>query len=181
MVTDAQSSLEALVTEAEQAQYASPGDEQLTLSALRFMFLTAEVRKASHTNGLRLSTQQAALRAEPVYLAFRAAFTAIGAKYTPWPHEQFALFREASALIDPLLAAHPGQKELRFLRGAIYHKLPAFLFKSDLATADLILVAQALIARSDAFEGRYRVEIIRYILQTSRLELALGQALEQTV
>lgn len=179
MVTDAQISLETLLAAAEQAQYASPGDEHLTLTALRLMFLTAEARKGSYTNGLRLSTQQVATRSAPVYLAFRAAFTAIGAKYTLWPHEQFGMFREASSIIDPVVAAHPQHIEIRFLRGAIYHKLPSFLLKSEVATTDLNQVAQGLIERRDEFDTRYRAEVVSYLLSTMRLKPSVRLALEK--
>lgn len=165
------SSIEALEAELR----LNPGDALAQLSLLRALFLTAEQRQASYTRGLRLSTQLTAQSGELIWQAYKAAFTAIGGRYTPWPLEQFNRVSDAALQFDPLVERNPEHAELRFLRGAVYDKLPAIMLKSRQAEADLTRLGQLLEVDRPELPAEFSTEMARYVAQCARVPHSLRQ------
>lgn len=176
MVDARRARLHLNISELDQHLRHQPDDSLAQLNLLRSLFLTAETHEPSYTRGLRLSTQLSAVASlanEPIMRAYKAAFTAIGGRYTPWPLEQFSRASDASRQLDSLVQQHPALIELRFLRGVIYDRMPVIMLKTATAAEDLRLVTEGLIAQRKDLPSDFSTEMARYVADHPRVAAEL--------
>jgi hypothetical protein len=141
------------------------------LEKCRIYFTLAANFKEFFNDGKRLVNN---LPGDYKYRAYKAAFLALEAKYTPWPHEKLAYVQRALSTLDALVSTRPDDVEIRFLRAIIAERLPIFFNRKAQAYADFEFVVRNL---DRLGEREFEVFVLEYLTS----EVQLSHALELIV
>jgi hypothetical protein len=101
---------------------------------------------------------------ETLLRAYQGALQVVRAKHSRWPPNKLKHLNSGSEMLDSLVAAHPGNLEIRYLRYASYRFLPFFLRRDDSLASDLTVLAQELPHHPETFSPTVYRGVLRFIL-----------------
>jgi hypothetical protein len=105
----------------------------------------------------------------PVVKSYFAALQGLRGRHDGHLLRKFRFVTEAIGLMDPLVRAHPGLLEVRFLRFSFYEQIPAVFGVQHHVPEDLAVILELLSGGKDAEVPRsVRLDMIEYILGTDR-------------
>ena len=116
-----------------------------TRNSVRMYFAQAALNEYRFRKGLAYLNQKLAeYPNDPVLVAYEAGFTAIEARYKFFPLDKYQKAMEGIEKIEKSVEAHPNDLEIRFVRLALYDKMPAFFNKKSTAASDARWILQQL-------------------------------------
>ena len=123
---------------------------------------------------------------EPVVQAYRGALEVVRAKHSRWPPNKLKYLNRGAEILDELVAEHPENLEIRYLRLASYRFLPFFLSRDDAVADDLQVLVAKLPQEPEAFSPPIYRAVLRFVLENTalaeedqaRFEDALNQPLQ---
>jgi hypothetical protein len=117
--------------------------------------------------------------AEIAFQAYRGAVDVVRAKHSRWPPNKLKFLNEGARILDDLVARHPDNLEVRYLRLASYLFLPFFLRRDDSVNADLGVLSLELPDHPEAFAPGIYQGVLRFVLETGRVEGEARARLEE--
>jgi hypothetical protein len=103
----------------------------------------------------------------PVIAAYYAGLVGLMGKHERSPTRKLRHIREATSIFDALVASHPRDLEVRYLRYSLYEQLPRFFRTRDRALMDLETVISGLEeGPPQSISDSLCLELIGYILTT---------------
>lgn len=144
------------------------------LERIRAMyFLSVEERDWSETARDSLLALKPALEpdtpASIIHEAYRGALQVIRAKHARWPTNKLKHLNRGAEILDALVAEHPQNLEVRYLRLASYLFLPFFLRRDDSVAADLEVLTRELPDQPEAFSPTIYRGVLSFVLENGNL------------
>jgi hypothetical protein len=113
--------------------------------------------------------------------AYSGAFTTLRAKHGIWPPDRLRHVRNGLAVLDSVIAAHPGHAEARYLRLMSCYYLPGILGRGWSVRDDFAALARLLPSVRTQYPAElYRV-IVRFVLDKGRPSPEQRAALEASL
>jgi hypothetical protein len=121
---------------------------------------------------------------EAVLIAYQGAVTTLRAKHALWPPTRLRHLRDGLAVMDSVVADHPSQAEVRYLRLMSCYYLPGILGRNGSVREDFAALAELLPTVATDYPDDLYLTIARFVLdhgrlsadQTSRLRGAIAGA-----
>ncbi len=129
--------------------YTSEDPTARLVEQLRSCYLDAVEDETAIDEGLALVEQFG--REDPLSRAYGAALIVLRAKHAFWPHHKMQHLRRGLPVLDALVAEHPDNVEIRYLRLLSGYFLPGFLGRRDEVRADFDTLARLLPAARHSF------------------------------
>jgi hypothetical protein len=107
----------------------------VNMTTVRDLFANAS-KSAASCNKLYALTADGTLSKDPVLYAYHAAAEIIKANHATWPNQKFAHFNTGKAMLEAVIAKHPKDVEMRYVRYCIQRNCPFLLGYSSDKTAD---------------------------------------------
>lgn len=149
-----------------ESEGASP-DGDTKLERIRCCFALASEDESWHRKGTQLLRQVQSGPSDPdaiVYEAYRRAFRLMEAQYLLWPIDKWRRVQEMLPRIDEWVRRHPESLEIRFLRAALFHRLPPMFGRHVQARAEFRHITRALLEQ-EHLSDRLRDFIARFLLE----------------
>jgi hypothetical protein len=116
--------------------------------------------------------------------AYRGALEVVRAKHARWPGNKLKHLDRGGDILNELVATHPDNLEVRYLRLASYLFLPFFLKRDDEVKADLAALTAGLPEGRQAFSPWMYQGVVRFVLENGDLDeetrARLAQRIEQS-
>ena len=133
-------------------------------------------RGLAEVQRLRAATHDA--QALATLAAYRGAFTVLRAKHGVWPPDRLRHTRDGLAVMDAVIAAHPGDAEARYLRLMSCYYLPGLFGRSWSVRDDFAALARLLPTVRTRYPAELYVAITRFVLEKGRPSPEQRAALE---
>jgi hypothetical protein len=102
--------------------------------------------------------------------AYEGALEVVRAKHSRWPPNKLSYLNDGADILDGLVAAHPENLEVRYLRLASYIFLPFFLRRDDSVSDDLNVLVSELPLHPEAFSPPIYRGVVTFLLNHGGLE-----------
>lgn len=113
--------------------------------------------------------------------AYRGAFTVLRAKHGLWPPDRLRHTRNGLAVLDSVVAAHPGHAEARYLRLMSAYYLPGLFGRGWSVRDDFAALARLLPSVQDEYPADLYGAIVRFVLRNGRPTPEQRAALEASL
>ncbi len=113
--------------------------------------------------------------------AYSGAFTTLRAKHGIWPPDRLRHVRNGLALLDSVIAAHPGHAEARYLRLMSCYYLPGILGRGWSVRDDFAALARLLPSVRTQYPADLYRAITRFVLDKGRPSPEQRAALEASL
>lgn len=107
---------------------------------------------------------------EPLFYAYKGAFTALLAKHASNPYTKLEKVKQASAILDEAVTADAAHTEIRYLRYAMEKNIPSFLPYREHIGQDEAKIVAALTKKTDGLSPELKKEIAAFMLKNAQLE-----------
>ena len=159
--------------------------EPAGLERVRLLYLDAVESARGIAPGLAEVDRQRATERDPdaaaTLAAYRGAFILLRAKHGTWPPDRLRYTRRGLAVLDSVVAAHPEQAEVRYLRLMSCYYLPRILGRKWSVREDFAALARLLPSvRSQYPPDLYRA-IVDFVLQNGTPTPAQRAALQASI
>lgn len=172
--------------------FATPADAQPLgaaprsgLEQVRQLYLEAVESERAIARGLaevermRAATRDAGLDA--TLTAYSGAFTTLRAKHGIWPPDRLRHTRAGLAVMDAVIAGHPGDAEARYLRLMSCYYLPGLFGRTWSVRDDFAALARLLPSVRTRYPAELYVAITRFVLEKGRPSPEQRAALETSL
>ncbi|MEM8485106.1 MAG: carotenoid biosynthesis protein [Bacteroidota bacterium] len=105
----------------------------------------------------------------PAIQAYAAAFDVLRAKHAFWPLKKMKHLRNGLPRLDALVARHPVEVEIRYLRLLSCYYLPRFLGRSDTVTQDFKALAYLLPDARASYPSQLYYDMVEFVASNSNL------------
>ncbi len=107
----------------------------------------------------------------PAIEAYEAAFVVLRAKHAFWPLKKMKYLRSGLPKLDALVASHPVEVEIRYLRLLSCYYLPRFLGRDETVDQDFKALADLLPNAQAAYPSRLYYDMVQFVATNSDLSL----------
>jgi len=118
---------------------------------------------------------------EVAFEAYRGALEVVRAKHSRWPPNKLKYLGNGAEILDDLVARHPDNLEVRYLRLASYIFLPSFLRRDDSLAADLGTLTTGLPDQPGAFSPPVYKAVLQFVLENGALDREQRVQLERAL
>ena len=118
---------------------------------------------------------------DAILTAYSGAVTTLRAKHGFWPPSRLSHLREGLAVMDAMIAEHPRQAEIRYLRLMSCFYLPGILGRNWSVREDFAVLAELLPRVEDRYPPDLHAAIIRFVLENGRISPEQTARLQSTL
>jgi hypothetical protein len=167
---------------------AIPGEPGEGLMRLRELYLAAVSDRSAIDRGLAevvslraTPAARASVRLDATLSSYEGALVTLRAKHAVWPPRKLQHLRDGLAVLDSVVAAHPGHAEARYLRLMSCYYLPSILGRSDSVREDFAALAGTLPSVRAEYPPELYRAIVRFVLENGSPDPQARAALQQSL